>query len=282
MKPEFAGVLFVAAALFGFSIGTVTVQMTGPQDMGSLLSPHTNVLRPSLRISRRNMRIAALQKRSLQSLITASQKKSLLLAQVDLSESSSSARATVHPQPVVVVPKVLTKKLPPPSSSSAAPALHAAAPETPPEEAPVEVAPHTSFPAFGHAQYPISKIPNWGTMHTAAEWNRSYGEMTADDFVPVPAYNMSVLLTPMKDVTNNSSEKAIQTVTTKLFYSTRFFGAYDLDSPEWKMVHPGVDLKLALGTPVHAIGGGRVNNVSSSSAGGTYVVIEHHLAEGTI
>lgn len=135
-----------------------------------------------------------------------------------------------------------------------------------------------AFPAFGHAVYPVSQVPNWGAMHNAAQWNRTYAELTRDDLVPVPAYDMQKLMTPFKTVVADQDEEEI---TRKLFYSTKYFGKYDLDAGEFTAIHPGVDLKLALGTPIAAIGGGRVNTVESSPALGTHVVIEHRLPDGT-
>lgn len=130
------------------------------------------------------------------------------------------------------------------------------------------------FPAFDHATYPVTMVPNWGAMHAAAEWNRDYDEMTMSDFVPVPEYDMSKLTVPLKSLLNPREDDEL---TRKLFYSTRFFGAYDLDAGEFTAVHPGVDLKLALGTPLGAIAGGKVNSVEMSDILGLRVIIEHRI-----
>lgn len=134
-----------------------------------------------------------------------------------------------------------------------------------------------SFPAFVKAVYPVSQVPNWGAMHKAAEWNRSYAELTRDDLVPVPAYDMEKLMTPMKTLVQQKDEEE---VTRKLFYSTKYFGKYDLDAGEFTAIHPGVDLKLALGTPLGSVAGGRVNSVRNTFSLGQHVVIEHRLPEG--
>ncbi|MDD5623405.1 MAG: peptidoglycan DD-metalloendopeptidase family protein [Candidatus Peribacteraceae bacterium] len=138
----------------------------------------------------------------------------------------------------------------------------------------------STFPAFGHAAYPVSRVPNWGAMHSAAEWDRSYGEMAREDFVSVPRYDLAVLTTSLQELMANRDAN-IPAVTAKLFYSTRYYGAYNLDATEYSGQHPGVDLKLARGTPVGAIGGGRVQTVTRDSNMGLYVMIEHRLPEGT-
>ncbi len=138
------------------------------------------------------------------------------------------------------------------------------------------------FPPFVQAIFPVSKIPNWGAMRTAKEWNRTYDNMTDADFVPVPDYDLKTLTIPMTALTKNlASASSIAAITAKLFYSTRFMGTYDIDAGEYTGNHQGIDLKLAPGTPVGAIGGGRIVAVETSATLGLHVIIEHHLTEGT-
>lgn len=137
----------------------------------------------------------------------------------------------------------------------------------------------SGFPAFGRTVYPVSAVPNWGAMRTAAEWSRSFAQMRVEDFVPVPVYNLQKLLVAFRDLKNPRNDDEI---TRKLFYSTKHFAAYDLDAGEYTAVHPGVDLKLALGTPLGAIAGGRVHAVRTNPILGLHVIIEHrHPADGT-
>lgn len=104
--------------------------------------------------------------------------------------------------------------------------------------------------------------------------------MTDEDFVKIPRYDMSVLTTPMESLSKPWREENIPAITSKLFYSTRYFGAYDLDAGEYSGTHVGVDLKVARGAPVGAIGGGRVNGVYTTQNLGLHVVIEHRLRKG--
>lgn len=120
-------------------------------------------------------------------------------------------------------------------------------------------------------------------MKTPAEWNRDYGEMDREEFVRVPAYNLDELTIPLSTLVKNRDDPTnIRIITAKLFYSTRYFGSYDLDAGEFTGDHAGIDLKLPKGTPVGAIAGGRVNAVIHAQTGlGLHVIIEHRIDEET-
>ena len=154
--------------------------------------------------------------------------------------------------------------------------------ETKIEDEPLhEAARIEEFPPFGHARSPVARVPNWGDMRTPDEWNRNYKQMSDGDFVSVPSYNLKTLTTPMSELLADR-ETNIAAITAKLYYSTRYFGTYNLDAGEFSGSHPGIDLKLAMGTPVGAIGGGRVLSVNSDQNLGLHVIIEHRIPfEGT-
>lgn len=137
------------------------------------------------------------------------------------------------------------------------------------------------FPAFGRAQFPVDRSPNWGAMRSPAEWTRDYSAMTAGDFVLLPSYDIDTLKTPMADLLTPYSSRNVAAITAKLFYSTRYFGVYDIDSGEYAGKHSGIDLKLALGTPVGAVGGGRVRAVRTDEHLGLMIMVEHRLPDGT-
>jgi murein DD-endopeptidase MepM/ murein hydrolase activator NlpD len=138
----------------------------------------------------------------------------------------------------------------------------------------------SNFPVFTKTVFPVSQVPNWGAMHGAAEWGRSYTQMTPADFVNVPAYDLAKLTEPFKEAVQSQNEADI---TQKLFYSTKYYGAYDLDAGEYTWIHPGVDLKLALGTPIGTIAAGRIYAVRHDDILGLHVLIEHRVpGEGTL
>lgn len=140
-----------------------------------------------------------------------------------------------------------------------------------------------TFPAFGRAAFPVGRVPNWGAMKTAAEWNRDYADMARTEFVRIPPYDPEELAIPMKELLKTRDDPdTVRILTAKLFYSTKFFGSYDLDAGEFSGDHAGIDLKLPEGTPVESIGGGRVSSVHRDATGlGTHVVVEHRLDDGT-
>lgn len=167
------------------------------------------------------------------------------------------------------------------SSRSMAPLFHQAAPVRP-VTGPLQgviIRPVVQEAAFDRTVFPVSQVPNWGAMHAAAEWNRSYAQMNSTDFVPTPSYDLEKLSTPFRELVRDKETKEI---TRKLFYSTKFLGRYDLDAGEYTGTHPGVDLKLAPGTPIGAIAGGRVQTVASDDILGLHVIIEHKIGWTTV
>ncbi len=165
-----------------------------------------------------------------------------------------------------------------PSSSSSSPLL---SPSTPTEETLPPQDSGEEFPAFGFTLHPVAQVPNWGAMRTPAEWERSYKDMRDEDFVSIPRYDLSVLTRPMSELTKPLRPENFPLITAKLYYSTRFFGAYDIDAGEFTGTHAGIDLKLARGTPVGAIAGGRVASVGRREHLGLTVIIEHRLPDGS-
>lgn len=129
-----------------------------------------------------------------------------------------------------------------------------------------------------HAVFPVSVVPNWGAMRTPQEWNRSFDQLERNDFVALPVYDLDELMTPVSKLQHNLQDETVQKIlTSKLTYSTRHFGSYHLDSDEWTGVHPGIDIKLAKGTPVGSIGDGIVDSVQHSKRLGLHVVVRHEL-----
>ena len=138
------------------------------------------------------------------------------------------------------------------------------------------------FPEFGHATTPVTHVPHWGAMRTADEWSRSYNEMTEADFIPLPEYDLEVLTTPLSKLLTRRTKENDLKLTAKLTYSTRFFSTYDLDAGEYTGNHPGIDIKLAPGTPIGAIAGGRVRSVDQNDRLGTHITIEHRINDEII
>ncbi len=136
----------------------------------------------------------------------------------------------------------------------------------------------TSIPTL----HPVSAIPNWGALQSASTWNRPYSAIPSSDLVPVPIYDLPVLTFPMRALDARNPDD-IPLITTKLYYSTRFFSRYDLDAGEFTGLHAGVDLKLPNGTPVGAIADGTVHTVQKNDRLGLFVILQHnHPTKGTL
>jgi len=125
-----------------------------------------------------------------------------------------------------------------------------------------------------YAVFPVGHIPNWGASYAASRTsnrNTMYAE-----YVSVPSYNLQLLTIPMRSLLTPWNDKNIPIITAKLFYSTRYYGKYDLDAGEFSGIHNGIDLKLNYGTPIGSIAGGRVQTVNSTGPLGRHIIIEHH------
>ncbi|MDD5075008.1 MAG: M23 family metallopeptidase, partial [Candidatus Peribacteraceae bacterium] len=164
--------------------------------------------------------------------------------------------------------------------------LHFAPPFLPPSDSPLasavasEDGRQSSFPAFERVVFPVSQVPDWGAMRTPGEWDRSFRQMSEQDMVPLPRYDITALTVPIQSLSNPITAKTIPLITAKLVYSTRYYGAYDIDAGEFTGMHPGIDLKLAFGTPVGVLAGGRVQTVAKDQNMGLHVIVEHRLANG--
>jgi murein DD-endopeptidase MepM/ murein hydrolase activator NlpD len=224
-------------------------------------------------------------------------KLSFEVAQLDIPVSSSSssktaplrAAAPVEPAPIAES-SASSEESPAPSPSStssetssadSASSSASSQSETSSSSSSSATSVDAAFPAFEYAVFPVARTPNWGAMKSADEWNRSYEEMKRSDFVRIPSYDMDVLTTPMKELLKERDDAdTVRALTAKLFYSTRFFGTYDLDEGEFTGDHAGIDLKVPEGTPVAAIAGGKVSNVIRNASGlGLHVIIEHRIGD---
>lgn len=142
-------------------------------------------------------------------------------------------------------------------------------------------APADTFPPFGIAVFPVEQVPDWGAMTTPQEWNRRFEELPPSAFVPLPAYDLRILTLPLQSLLQQRRDNTA-IITAKLTYSTRYFGAYDIDAHEFTGNHPGIDIKLAEGTPIRSVAGGRVQSVSNRKGLGRTVIVEHrHPTAGT-
>ena len=137
-----------------------------------------------------------------------------------------------------------------------------------------------SSPSFECAIEPFGFAADWGNMDSVEELSRSFCRINPKEFVLPPPYDIAVLQTPLKELNQEPKTQVQKNILTmKLFYSTRHFGTYDLDSNQYVTTdHPGIDFKMPAGTPVQAIAGGIVNSTEQKEEGlGNTIIIEHRL-----
>ncbi|MBI3336378.1 M23 family metallopeptidase [Candidatus Peregrinibacteria bacterium] len=148
-----------------------------------------------------------------------------------------------------------------------------------------ERTPRTSsdnFPPLECAISPFGFTPDWGSMDNLEKLSRSFCHIDPKEFIPPPPYDITALKTPLEELNHEPKTQVQKNILTmKLFYSTRHFGIYDLDSDEYVTPdHPGIDFKMPAGTLVYAIAGGIVNSVEQKNEGlGNTIILEHRLPD---
>ena len=135
--------------------------------------------------------------------------------------------------------------------------------------------------AFGCAIQPFGFTPNWGAMTSDLQLNRNFCDINPEELVPPPPYILSDLTVSLAELNKEKTPENIRRLTAKLFYSTRHFGAYNLDSGEYQLPnHPGIDFKMPEGTLVRSIAGGVIHAVNRDKDGlGNHVIVEHVLPD---
>lgn len=125
---------------------------------------------------------------------------------------------------------------------------------------------------FNGTSMPVGKVPDWtnwsGDNHTT-----TYAEV--DKFVNLPNYDLTKMAFPNDNlIWGNIDHDIIRN--TKITYPVVYMGNYQLDHKEYSGSHPAIDIKMPVGTPLHAIANGKVVKISMQSTGfGHHIVIQH-------
>jgi hypothetical protein len=126
--------------------------------------------------------------------------------------------------------------------------------------------------AFSGTVLPVSKVPDW------TNWNGNNSTTpysAVDKLINLPNYDLTKMAFPNESlVWGNAAHDVIRN--TKITYPVVYLGNYELDHKEYSGSHPAVDIKMPVGTPVHAIANGKVVKTSTQSDGfGHHIVIQH-------
>ncbi|MCK5019152.1 MAG: M23 family metallopeptidase [Candidatus Peribacteraceae bacterium] len=104
---------------------------------------------------------------------------------------------------------------------------------------------------------PIEKVPNYRLWNSYGgnPISHTYRQVPSDAFVPLPKYTKS-------------------TSVNSVHYSVSFMGTYTGEA-EGSGGHPGVDIRVPIGTPIRSIANGIVHEVKSGGGFGNAIVIRH-------
>ncbi|MBT6143177.1 M23 family metallopeptidase, partial [bacterium] len=118
--------------------------------------------------------------------------------------------------------------------------------------------------------YPFSQSINWSSM--LANSSAHFSQID-DQFKINPIKYDSHLLGPV----DNLAALDNQTINARLTYSVAYMGNYKLDGKQYAGSHPGVDIKLPVGTPIVAIANAVVTKTKQSEVGfGNHIVLRHN------
>lgn len=127
---------------------------------------------------------------------------------------------------------------------------------------------------FDGLEFPLRHMPDW--VNTSdSERKLSFQDFPAEKLTALPSYDPSVLKFPASSLEwGNSAHDAIRN--TQITYPVLWSGTYNMDGIEGNGSHPAVDIKAPKGTPVYAIGNGKVEKVAFQNNGfGNHIVIKH-------
>lgn len=123
---------------------------------------------------------------------------------------------------------------------------------------------------FTGTTYPVKQVPIW-TELSDAERLLSYSQLSSRKKMALPKYDLRAMRAGQAWEPDNARERNIY-----ITYPVPNLGNYQLDGTENSGSHPGIDIKIPIGTPIHAIANGIVYKVGNLSTGfGKSVSVAH-------
>ncbi|MBN2087747.1 S-layer homology domain-containing protein [Candidatus Peregrinibacteria bacterium] len=127
---------------------------------------------------------------------------------------------------------------------------------------------------FNGSVLPVSKVPDW-TNWGGDNKTTKYSEVDQSKLIDLPRYDLEKMQFPDTQlIWGNASHDGIRN--TKITYPVVYLGNYEYDHLENHGSHLAVDIRMPVGTPIHAIANGKVIKASLDSTGfGHHIVIKH-------
>lgn len=123
---------------------------------------------------------------------------------------------------------------------------------------------------FTGTTFPVKKVPNWVQL-TDAERKMSYSQLPKNKIMDIPEYNLSDLQKGRTWKPDNEKERNAY-----ITYPVPNLGNYKLDGNEGAGSHPGMDIKIPVGTPIYAFASGTAVKVENQTTGfGKFILLSH-------
>jgi len=117
---------------------------------------------------------------------------------------------------------------------------------------------------------PVEKVPNWAAL-SDAEFRMTFDQLPKSKLIDLPPYDLTMMRNGKTWERDNGDERNVY-----ITYSVPNLGNYQLDGTENSGSHPGIDIKIPVGTPVRAIANGVVIKTEELQTGyGKHIVIAH-------
>jgi len=120
---------------------------------------------------------------------------------------------------------------------------------------------------------PVEKVPNWAAL-SDAERNMHYSQIPQSKLIKIPDYDLTAFQKGMQWNGSNDNDR-----NSYITYSVPYLGNYTLDGTENSGSHPGIDIKLPIGTPIRSIANGfvdkKVSESQDNTGAGNHLVIKH-------
>jgi len=125
---------------------------------------------------------------------------------------------------------------------------------------------------FDGTSLPIETVPDWTKV--GGRTSLLAAQIPLEQKINLPNYDPIVFGATVADLNWSVDTKLANQLVT---FAVPYMGSYESGSREYEGSHLAVDIKVPIGTPIHAVANGKVVKVAQSSSGfGKHIVIKHY------